>query len=377
MTGGEPMHAGGRTLRGGRGPFHAGRLRRASAAGIGAILLVGAIAIPAAAAAQSWKIVENPSKVPLGTVTTVTLAITNTSSSAAPIACITIAIPTAYEVNAASVASVSNDLPWSVAVSTSAPRGIVATAAKIGDGIHGDPTDDVLILKVKVTGVIKGTAKWIAEGFSSVSCSGTAKSPISIDMQVEDGSTPTPSPTRSPTPTPTPTRTPTPTPTPTTGPTATPTPTPTATLPGETPSPTPSPRPTPQPTDGPTATSSSTDGPGSGSPGGQGGTGVGSTGGTGGTGGTGSGRGTQPVPPPVLDLGGGTPYSVPGLDIGGSTAFGVFEWAAPGVLLTGPGLLLLALIAAQAMGALAWLPVVRRKIGVFGPARRRRPPRVA
>ncbi len=60
------------------------------------------------------------------------------------------------------------------------------------------------------------------------------------------------------------------------------------------------------------------------------------------------------------------------LDVGGA-GLGLFEWTVPGAILTGPGLLLLALIAAQAMGGLAWLPVVRRKIGAFGPARPRRP----
>jgi hypothetical protein len=42
------------------------------------------------------------------------------------------------------------------------------------------------------------------------------------------------------------------------------------------------------------------------------------------------------------------------------------------VILTGPGLLLIVLIVAQAMGALAWLPVVRKRIGAFGLGRRRR-----
>jgi hypothetical protein len=61
------------------------------------------------------------------------------------------------------------------------------------------------------------------------------------------------------------------------------------------------------------------------------------------------------------------------VDIGGPIGLGdLSEWAVPGAILTGPGLLLLILIAAQATGALAWLPVVRRKIGAFGPARRRR-----
>jgi hypothetical protein len=43
-----------------------------------------------------------------------------------------------------------------------------------------------------------------------------------------------------------------------------------------------------------------------------------------------------------------------------------FDWLVPGAMLTVPGLLLLLAIAAQAFGALAWLPLVRRKIGDFG-----------
>jgi VCBS repeat-containing protein len=43
-----------------------------------------------------------------------------------------------------------------------------------------------------------------------------------------------------------------------------------------------------------------------------------------------------------------------------------FDWLVPGAMLTVPGLLLMLAIAAQAFGALAWLPLVRRKIGDFG-----------
>jgi hypothetical protein len=43
-----------------------------------------------------------------------------------------------------------------------------------------------------------------------------------------------------------------------------------------------------------------------------------------------------------------------------------FDWVVPGVVLSIPGLLLVLAIAAQAAGALAWLPLVRRRIGGFG-----------
>ena len=67
---------------------------------------------------------------------------------------------------------------------------------------------------------------------------------------------------------------------------------------------------------------------------------------------------------------GGAP--VVDLHSGFTTPFGQgFAWAVPGLVLSVPGLLLvLAVIGAQAVGALAWLPVVRRRIGGFGIGRR-------
>jgi hypothetical protein len=79
---------------------------------------------------------------------------------------------------------------------------------------------------------------------------------------------------------------------------------------------------------------------------------------------------------------------VPGDGVGGSGSavspavisgllgsLGAFEWLVPSALLAGPGLLLILTVLAQTTGALAWLPVVRRRIGGFGlvePGRRRR-----
>ena len=65
------------------------------------------------------------------------------------------------------------------------------------------------------------------------------------------------------------------------------------------------------------------------------------------------------------------------LSLGGFAGIDLSDWAVPGLLLTGPGLLLLVLVAAQAVGALAWLPVVRRRMGAFGLIGRRRTARGA
>ena len=47
-------------------------------------------------------------------------------------------------------------------------------------------------------------------------------------------------------------------------------------------------------------------------------------------------------------------------------SLGIFRWAVPGLALSVPGLLVILAIAVQAAGGLAWLPLVRRKIGSSG-----------
>ena len=44
-------------------------------------------------------------------------------------------------------------------------------------------------------------------------------------------------------------------------------------------------------------------------------------------------------------------------------------WAVPGAAFAVPGLLLIVIVMAQAAGGLVWLPVVRRRIGSWGPRR--------
>ena len=75
----------------------------------------------------------------------------------------------------------------------------------------------------------------------------------------------------------------------------------------------------------------------------------------------------------------GADFAVPGIDAGqrvdnvvftGVDAFapfaGDFEWIVPGLILTLPGLLLVVIVGLQALGAMVWLPLVRRRIGGFG-----------
>lgn len=48
-----------------------------------------------------------------------------------------------------------------------------------------------------------------------------------------------------------------------------------------------------------------------------------------------------------------------------------FDWQIPGLVLSVPGLMVVVAVMLQLGGGLAWLPVIRRKLGTFGPARRR------
>jgi VCBS repeat-containing protein len=205
--------------------------------------------------------------------------------------------------------------------------------------------------------------------------------------------TPTPSPIPTPTPiptakpTPAPTLTPSPTPSPTPRPTATPSPAPTAVVPVPTPTlpplpvptlpglptttpgttaapaatagPTSTPAPTPTPTAGASATPSSA--PGETRP-----------------------PGSGPAAGPVATdgAGGSTPGGlalVPTIAVPapgtGSISFGSFgdagfgiEWVVPSILVTVPGVLLIAIGLAQVAGGFVWLPVARR--GLRGDGRR-------
>ncbi len=180
-----------------------------------------------------------------------------------------------------------------------------------------------------------------------------------------------------PTPTPTPRPTPPPTPAPTATPTATPgrTPAPSST-PAASPATSPSSAPTPGgPPTGPPADPTLPPSP---DP---------SIGGS-------PDPSNEPSPSPTPGIGGvvrpslspGTPTSrgptSPGwasIPLGGSGgsvspvaianllgSLGVFEWLVPSALIAAPGLLLILTVLAQMGGALAWLPVVRRRIGGFG-----------
>jgi hypothetical protein len=199
--------------------------------------------------------------------------------------------------------------------------------------------------------------------------------------------TPTPVPTPTPTPVPTPTPPPTPTPVPTLplpslplpslpvptlpAPSVIPTPAPTVSArptPTAAPTPTPAPAgsPTPPPTEPsnspslPVASASATEpsaGPG-GSP-------------ASGAGGSGAGPAPSgPADPFVVGGAGGSVVDPLGdIDVVGFGGF--IDWAVPALVLSVPGLLLVIAVLAQTVGAVLWVPIVRRWLGGVDERRRR------
>jgi hypothetical protein len=236
------------------------------------------------------------------------------------------------------------------------------------------------------------------------------------DEDDEDDEDPTPTPVPTPTPTPVPTPTPTPVPTPTPTPLPTPTPTPTPVPPSPVPSPvpgteaTPTPTPTPKATRAPTPTRTpeprATPAVGHAPPPARPAPTVpaapsptptptptpleanllppspqsGSS-----PSGRPISRPTAPVVRPDKPQLGGMPsieanFIVPTGGVAGSIGdfsdvglaaaslggLGMFLWAVPSLVLSVPGVLVVVIIMAQAVGGFAWLPLVRRKIGGFG-----------
>jgi hypothetical protein len=196
-----------------------------------------------------------------------------------------------------------------------------------------------------------------------------------------------PAPTPRPTPVPTPRPTPVPTPAPTPVPTAVPTPVPTTPIPGLTPVPSLPPIPglTPFPTSVaiPLPTPAAPSLPPGATPPGATPTPTASSPGA-------SPRASSDPPPsspapaialgplasqPPPDQGSPNMFVIPtGLDgtvsLEGGTVGFIGPFVVPGFLAAASGFLVILLMLAQALGALAWLPVVRRRVGSFGIGRR-------
>jgi hypothetical protein len=348
--------------------------RAAAIAVVAQLVLAGAVV-----AADGWTLTMDPDSVKPDVVTTVTLRATDTGGSS-DTGCIYVVIPDTFVVEEPEVLDYSGPTTWAAKIKTAGAGTTVQIRNSDGNGKLKQ--GDWVRFQVNVTGTDPGTYVWTANASQGNDC----KDPTlaSIGLSVTVAAPAPPKPTAAPTPTVTPTPKPAATATPTAGstarPTANPTPRPS---PGATSAPTPppsagattgpipsagtsatplppgvSPTPTPtaiDPSPGASSPPGASPTPTSASPTASPALGVLVAGG--GDGGAGD--------PPVLsvpNLDGTSPtIELDGLFL--SSSFSAFAWVVPGFLLGLPGLLVLLVVGAQAIGAAVFIPITRRVLG--------------
>jgi len=342
--------------------------------GLIAAVALGVVAIvapaPGRAAASTWTISLTPSTITATQPSVINATFSNLGGpdGQTELGCVRIAIPATLTVQTVTVINDPAGTTWHASKS-----GLTTVTINTGSGGDRLPPHDPsasVTTAIKVTAVLPGTYTWTANAYRAQDCSQPFNDPIGLQVVVDLDVLPLPTPTPKPLPTvlptilPTaiPTLIPTPRPTPTRPPAATPVPTVT-----------PAPTPSPQPADA-TATPTQAGGtsgpptpPGSSGPSGTSDPEEAPTG-------TPAALGAGLVMPDAGPGDGGSGAAAPAIKLtsGFETPFGEgFAWAVPGLVLTVPGLLIvLAAIGAQLLGAFAWLPVVRRRIGAFGLRRR-------
>jgi hypothetical protein len=361
-----------------------------------AVLALAAAVPGTVLAAKAWQVSASPSTIYVSTSTAVRVTVTNTGDDKGgdEISCVRITVPSSFTISSVGVSSVhgqTSGAAYSAWVAVWTGGSTVAFKEPQDDYplVGSTPPIDEAVFRITGTSTSLLAMSWTAEAFdhsdgkaNTTACGSGSFTSKTLAFVVLPLPTPTPTPTPTPAPTPTPTPTPTakPVPTPTTAPGVTPRPSATAPS-GQTPapgttagpsasptlespapdsslepgasleptaSPTPDPGSTPQPID-PGATVP----PGGGPVAGGGGFAIGGS-----SPGSDDGSGDAEVPVQGID---GAVASVLAELPGGVAAF-----AGPALVLSVPGLLVILAVGAQAFGALAWLPIARRKLGGFG-----------
>ena len=343
-------------------------MRRAlTAAAAGGAMAVLLAATPVLAALRAWTLDTSRDTVTVGVATNVDLTVTNVGSGGGgeEIGCVTVLIPGAFSIGSVSVVSVPAKYAWQASTSGASGSSELVKFQSKGGRLVGGTKQEQGVFRIRVTATSAGARTWTATAYNDKNCSGGVFP--SFDRTITAVSAaPTPTPTPAPTPAPTPPPKPKPTPAPKPKPTAAPTPRPTPTA---TPRPTPRPsaRPTPVPTllataaPTPVATPPPDPRP------------------------TSKPRATPAPEGPIAGPSVGPDSSVRprllrieqdddepidlSLAAGAGVGIGI-AWVVPSLVLTLPGLLLVLVILAQAMGGLLWLPIVRRRIGSFSVVRR-------
>lgn len=360
------------------GPRHRATVRRRAPA-IG-LLVALAVALPASVeAARSWTVAANPDELIVGQSTPVRLTVTNTSSSGSGMTCIEVELPADFNASGAAVVSVNGQSGGSLLGWNAVWIGGSTVAFKSTLGSGALEEDDQAVFRITGTATSTGPMAWTAVAYDEPglpllpACGSGAYPTATVQLTVLGG--PTPAPTATPRPTPAPTPKPTPPPTPTPRPSlialpSLPIPLPPILEPRPTRTPAPSARPTPEPSvaPGPSTRADETTRPDPGSNGAPGGGGLPSP---------------SSLPSEDPDRGGGIlipgdrgpDVPIDGFDgavIGTLNGLpgGFVAWAYPVFIVSVPGLLLLVAVGAQAIGAFAWLPLIRRRLGELDRPRR-------
>ena len=311
--------------------------------------LAGALAgaLPAMAQVLIFTLVGTPLTVTQGQSTDFSFTATNLDPT--PIACVEVLLPSEFWISGLGTPVASNGAPWSAALQDN------WVLVHSDDGVGKLNTGDSVTFTVTALATEPGVFLWENHVHDNQGCDDTNLYGPSLAVTVLPYSGLTPSPTATEAPTPAPTPASTPTPTATHAPTATPTP---AATPRATPASTPpvngGPTPRPgEPSPSPDASASARPSPPAPAPS---------------SGGTGSGGPDAVRVAPLDAADGGTGDLGVGLDVL-ALLDGPFVWIVPGAAVGVPGLLVLVFVALQAMGAMAWIPAVRR---LGGDDRRRR-----
>ena len=360
------------------------------AAVLAAQIVMLASASGARGASILWTLTASPLTATTGVQRVFTLTATNEDPLAAilsssEIGCVIVDVPGNFTIAAATVTGSNAGETWHV-------DAIVGNRVKVHTDSGGDRLGLLGWVRFTVTATAfnSGSLTWNSRAFRQQDCTGGAAilGVPPIVLVTGPAVTPTPIPTPTPTPTPTPSPTPKPTSTPTPRPTPTPTPTPILPLPSvplpslpipipSLPLPEPSNEPpppepsgngssSPQPTTAP-------DGPVSVAPPGPGGSSAPSNTGPGGSsapsstdaGGAPQPGSVGPQAPGAVDIAPRIVFDEARLELG-TGGLGVFAdifWTVPAATLGVPGILLIIWVGLQTVGALAWIPAVRRLRG--------------
>ena len=305
-----------------------------------------------------WTLTASPLAATAGQSTTFHMLALNVAGP--PAGCVNVEIPTSFVIQAAGNVVASDGSTWVAAI-----VGTWVEVTSVSGVDFLDPLESVSF-DIQLLPTQAGTWNWNNHVHVSNQCQGTADWGVPVTVVVAPGVLPTPLPTLPPLSTPLPT--PVPTAVPTLPPLSTPLPTlpplstPLPTLPPlSTPLPTLPPLSTPIPDPTATATPASTSTP-----------------------------RPSPTPQPVAAAGPSVPTDgaasvgriaeLSGANTGliglGTDVLALLDaplvWFVPGAVVGVPGLLVLLWVALQAVGALAWIPAVRRMSGEPLAARRRR-----